>query len=285
MRLIDTHTHAWGENTAELPWIAADTPPGWEGPYTHRDLVADMDRVGVDESVVVSMPLYGRERGNEYLLRCLEAHPERLYGVGFMDFFGGDIRDRLRKIVAHPRMLGVRLYAAFEYATVPRTVDRRADWILDSDLEPFFAAAAELDTTLFVFPKAQQLRVVEAVVSAHPDVQFVIDHMAWIDETVSRGGTAWQSFKPLAESDNVFVKLSSLPRSSERGWPYEDLHPYVHDLVEWFGTDRLVLGSDYPWMDSWASYENCLDWIDTLDWLSSNDRSQLQYRTFDRSIA
>lgn len=244
MRLVDTHTHAWGENTAELPWITSDTPPKWDGPYTHRDMIEDMDRVGVDESVIVSMPLYGRERGNEYLMRSIEAHPDRIYGVGLMDYFGDGVRERLRQVTGHPRMIGVRLYVAFEYAMTPRTVDRRANWVLDNDLESLFAEAADLDTTLFVFPKAQQLNAVETVVSAHPGVQFVIDHMAWLDETVSRTGDAWQTFESLAEYDNVFVKVSSLPRSSEVGWPYEDLHPYVHDLVDWFGTHRLMLGSD-----------------------------------------
>jgi L-fuconolactonase len=41
MRLIDTHTHAWGRNTAELPWCAEVLPPEWTGAYTHEELVAD----------------------------------------------------------------------------------------------------------------------------------------------------------------------------------------------------------------------------------------------------
>lgn len=287
MRLVDTHTHAWGPDTDELPWLVEGTPPEWEGPYTHRDLVADMDRIGIDESVIVSMPMYGRERGNEYTMRSIEAHPDRFYGVGFMDLFGDAdaVRNRLRRVTGHPRMIGVRMYAALEYGPIPGDVNRHGDWFLDDDLEPLFDEAASLETTIYVFPKVQQLGMVEKLVSAHPDVQFVVDHMAWIDETVSHGDESWAAFESVAAHDNVLVKVSSVPRSATEPWPYEDVHPYLRDLVEWFGVDRLMVGSDYPWMDSWAPFEDCLNWIDAVEFLSRRDRAHLQYRTFDQQVS
>ena len=287
MRLVDTHTHAWGADTAELPWLIDDTPPEWEGAFTHRDLVAAMDRVGVDESVIVSMPMYGRERGNEYTMRSIEAHPDRFYGVGHMEYFGDpdDVAARLRQVTGHPRMLGVRLYAALEYGPIPGDVDRHGDWFLDDALDPLYAAAADLDTAIFVFPKVQQLGMVDDLVAAHPDVEFVVDHMAWIDETVDHGDASWAQFESVATNDNVRVKVSSVPRSARSPWPYEDLHPYLRDLLDWFGPERLLLGSDYPWMDNWASYEECLDWIDAVEFLSRRDRAYLRYRTFDEFAA
>ncbi|MFB6229375.1 MAG: hypothetical protein ABEH88_12630 [Halobacteriales archaeon] len=89
MRFIDTHTHTWGPNTAELPWPESVLPPGWEGPYTAHDLIEDMDAAGVEEAVVVTTPMYGRGvRANAYTMRSIEAYPDRLWGVGLMDFYG-----------------------------------------------------------------------------------------------------------------------------------------------------------------------------------------------------
>lgn len=283
MPLIDTHTHTWGEDTAELPWLEPVVPPRWEGPYTHVDLVADMDRIGIDASVIVTTPLYGRGvRANEYTMRSIEAHPERLYGVGLMDFFGDPdaVRAALRRVVGHDRMLGVRMHAALDYDD-PTTLTPHADWILDDRLAPFWDEAAALDTCVFIFPKSPQLSYVEQLADAHPDVTLVVDHMAWPDEETSPDEPPWTDFETLADHENVYAKVSSIPRSSSEEWPYRDLYPYVRNLLSWFGPERLMLGSDYPWMDDWASYEECLSWIDGVDFLSDRDRAYLTHRTFE----
>ena len=281
MTLIDAHTHAWGPDTDDLPWAAEVLPPGWSGAYTHGDLIADMDAAGVDEAVVVTTPLYGRDlNANDYTFRSIAEHPTRLWGVGIMDFFADDAADRLRDIVAHDRMLGVRMHAALGYDPIPTDVDRESEWIVDDRLDPVWTAVADIDTTVFVFPKAQQLDAVERVADAHPDVTLVVDHMGWPDETTAPDDSPWTEFRSLAAHDNVAVKVSSLPRSSDQGWPYRDLHPYVHNLVDWFGVDRLMLGSDYPWMDDWAAYDRCLSWLDECEGLSDLDQSYLRYRTF-----
>jgi L-fuconolactonase len=74
-----------------LYWVPEVLPPEWSRPYIPPDLVRDMDRTGVDEAVIVTTALYGRgERANEYSIRSIEAHPDRLYGVAIMDFFDED---------------------------------------------------------------------------------------------------------------------------------------------------------------------------------------------------
>lgn len=285
MRLIDSHTHTWGADTAELPWSETVLPPEWEGPYTAHDLVEDMDTAGVDEAVLVTTPLYGRGvRANEYTMRSIEAYPGRLWGVGLMDFYGDpdDVRTRLRRVVGHERMLGVRMHACLTYEAHPTELDRTADWILDDALAPVWAEAAELETAVFVFPKADQLSMIATLAERYPDVQLVVDHMAFPDGTTAPNESPWTDFEMVAEYENVAVKVSSLPRSSEEPWPYEDLWGYVRNLVEWFGPDRLLLGSDYPWMDHWAAYEECLSWIEEVSFLSARDCSFLAHRTFER---
>lgn len=286
MRFIDTHTHAWGADTAELPWGEDLLPPGWSGCYTGHDLITDMDSAGVDEAVIVTTPLYGRGvRANEYTMRAIEAYPKRLWGVGLIDFFPNNPKkagSALQRVVGHDRILGVRMHACLTYAEYPTQQNRTADWILDEALEPFWNQAASLDTTVFIFPKPEQLSMIETLADRYPRVQFVIDHMAYPDETTSPKKSPWTDFRMLSNHDNVFVKISSLPRSSSKDWPYKDLHGYVRNLIEWFGPERLMIGSDYPWMDDWASYESCLSWIEELSFMSAYEISCLTHRTFER---
>lgn len=286
MKFVDTHTHTWGPNNEELPWPVKLLPPGWEGAYTAQDLVTDMDAVSVNEAVMVTTPLYGRGvRANEYTMRAIEAYPDRLWGVGLMDFFREDpeqVRADLRRVVGHDRMLGVRMHACLEYEEHSSELDRTADWILDDALEPVWDEAAALDTSIFIFPKAEQLAMIAKLARRHPDVTIVVDHMAFPDETTDPEESPWTDFEALSAHENVAVKVSSLPRSSEEPWPYEDLWNYVRYLLEWFGPERLMLGSDYPWMNDWATYEKCLSWVEELPYLSVRDYSYMAHRTFRR---
>jgi len=243
-----------------------------------------MDRLGIDESVIVTTPLYGWDRRtNEYTMRSIEAHPDRLYGVGLLDFFGDEERVRrdLRRVTGHDRMLGVRMHAALEYEEFPTEVDRTGGWFASPELAPVWDELAGSDDALFVFPKADQLSTIAELAGAHPDVTVVIDHMGWPDERTDPDEAPWTDFEAVARQDNTYVKVSSLPRSAAEPWPYSDLHGYVRNLIEWFGPERLMLGSDYPWMDRWGSYEECLSWIEAVEFLSARDLAHLSYRTFE----
>lgn len=284
MTLVDSHVHAWGPDREEYPWQETILPPGWEGAYTYESLVADMDRANVDEAVVVTTPLYGRgPDANNYTLAAIDAHPNRLWGVGLIELFPDDPSDagaNVQRLASEDRILGVRMHAALEYAESPSDLNPSANWILNNRLNPVFDTAAEMDIAVFLFPKAQQLGMVKELAKRHLDTQFIVDHMVWPDETTAPDAAPWADFEAVATCDNVAVKVSSVPRSAEEPWPYADIHSYVINLVEWFGAERLMLGSDYPWMNNWATYEECLSWLDEVDQLSKRDRRYLRYQAF-----
>jgi len=284
MRLVDTHAHSWGSDTTDLPWHSANLPPGWSGPYPHTDLVADMDAADVDEAVLQPTTIYGRsDRANEYTLRAIEAHPDRLWGVGVMEYFQDEpnLRGAVRRVTGHERMLGIRFHAAFEYGETPGEMDRQADWIADDALDPLYGELATQDGAVFVLAKPEQYSTLATLAQTHPDVPFVLEHMGWPDEGTTASDEPWANIETLAAYENVYVKVSSVPRASGDAWPYETAGEYVRTLLSWFGPERLMLGSDYPWLDDWASYRECLSWTEAVEYLSARDLSWLSYRTFE----
>ena len=288
MRLVDTHTHAWGPDTAELPWHAPELPPGWSGPYTHDDLLKNMDDVGVDEALLLPTTIYGRdERANEYTIRALEAHPQRLWGIGVLEYFASEsvLRERTRRLLAHDRMLGIRFHACFEYGETPGEMDRSADWIAEDALDPLYDELGNHDASVFVLAKPEQYEMLDSLAAAYPDVQFVLEHMGWPDETTAPDEPPWTDIQRLATHDNVLVKVSAVAGIADDDWPYDDAAGYVTQLLSWFGPERLVLGSDYPWLDETATYEQAISWPEQADYLSARDLSYLSHRTFENRLA
>ncbi|WP_436924257.1 amidohydrolase family protein [Halosimplex amylolyticum] len=284
MRLVDTHTHAWGMDTDDLPWYSADLPPEWSGPYQHETLVSDMADADVDEGVLLPTSIYGRgERANEYTLRAVEAHPDRLWGVGVAEYDADEdtLRENVRRVTGHERMLGLRFHACFEYGPTPGDLDPTGDWVAAEGLDPLYDELAAQEAAAFVLAKPDQLSMLASLADRHPDVPFVVEHMGFPDEDTSPSESPWTDFAALAERDNAYVKVSSIPRTSGQPWPYENVESYVRPLLEWFGPERLLLGSDYPWLDDWATYRECLTWPEQADYLSARDLSYLSYRTFD----
>jgi L-fuconolactonase len=142
-------------------------------------------------------------------MRSIAAHPDRLYGVGLMDFFDSEatVRESVRRVVSPPRMLGVRLHAALEYEAIPTEVNRHSDWIRDDRLDPVLDELATQDASAFVFPTAPQLSMVAELAEKHPAVPFVVDHIGWPDEKTEPDAPPWADFEAVADRPNTYVKV------------------------------------------------------------------------------
>ena len=92
----------------------------------------------------------------------------------------------------------------------------------------------------------------------HPDLRVVIDHGA--KPEIGRGGREpWATHMAgLARDTRAWVKLSGLVTEDGPGWTVDRLRPYVDHLLECFGPDRLIFGSDWPVVTLRASYA---EWV------------------------
>jgi len=72
-------------------------------------------------------------------------------------------------------------------------------------------------------------------------------HMAKLPIS-SRAISRWaEELKAVAIYPNVHCKLSGLVTEADHlGWKLDDLRPYVECALEFFGSERLMFGSDYP---------------------------------------
>ena len=96
-----------------------------------------------------------------------------------------------------------------------------------------------------------------------PDVQFVLDH---IGKPSIRHGLRepwWSQMRELAALPNVVVKLSGVVTEADHAaWRPEQVTPYVAHVIETFGFDRVMYGSDWTVSNLTHRYPQ---WVDILD--------------------
>jgi len=286
--MIDTHTHAWGAASPDHPWTNGpilDLVDSFDvhTVYTAERLLADMDRHGVDEAVVVGYPIC--DWTDNWYTRRVAAEHDRLHGIVMLDPFADDAVERLDRCMETDGVLGFRLGAACPYDRMWETFDPSVTWLRESLGETaFWEAAVEHDATVQILCDHGQLDQALELVEAYPELTYLFDHFAHAGpETPTDEGT-FSRFADLAEHDSVAVKVSEIVHMSDSSFPYADMHDHVRWLLDTFGRERVVWGSDYPNVSDVASYAEACNWLKQVDSLSAADRSWLTGKSFRRHV-
>ena len=295
--VLDTHAHCWGPPSAEHPWTNSQIVGGSDEyasgdflsdftvdvVYTAEKLLADMDRLVVDEAVVVGYPICPWT-DNWYTVKVAQEH-DRLTGIVMIDQFAEDAVDTLREYMGMEGIIGFRLGAGCPYDQMWQKFDPTVTWLLDAiEEEEFWQTAGELDAPVHIWTLPPQLDQVVEFVETYPDLTYVIDHYSYIRGDVRPGEGAFEQFEALAEYDNVLVKVSGVVTLSDEGYPYRDKHDHVLWLLEQFGRERVAWGSDWPNESNDATYLETLTWLQHIDELSSRDLEWITERAYKHHL-
>lgn len=284
--VVDTHTHAWGPPSPEHPWTNGPLVENHvdtfsvDAVYTAEKLLADMDATGVEEAVVVGYPICDWT-DNWYTIEAVEGH-DRLTGIVMLDPFAEGADEALRNCMTTDGILGFRLGALCPYERMWETFDPEVDWLLDAIGETaFWDAARETDAVVQVLCLPEQHDQVLELVEAYPDLTFLLDHVSYADHEYDLTEIG---FADLAEHGSVAVKVSEVPHLSAEEFPYADVHGHLRWLLDAFGRERVIWGSDFPNVSDTAEYGQTLSWLDHVDGLSAGDHEWLTSRAFRRHV-
>ncbi len=282
--IIDSHTHTWGPPSPSHPWvnesIVRDVGEYSVGPIFENDaLLAAMDAIGVDEAVIVGYPICDW-RDNWYTISAARTH-DRLYGVVLIDPFAESAAEQLRAAMETDGVLGVRLGGLCPYDRMWETFDTGVEWLRAAIAETaFWEAVADTDALVQLLVHVDQLDQALELVERHPELTYLFDHFGYADPETSLTDGPFQQFGELAAFDSVGVKISEVVHQSADSYPYSDMHPHVGWLLDAFGRERVVWGSDYPNVSDETTYERTLTWLDHVETLSDTDRRWLTGRSF-----
>lgn len=288
--VVDTHTHAWGSPSDRHPWtnahLVANIAEYDVGTvYDERSLLTDMDQAGVDNAVVVGFPI-GAWTDNWYVLEAV-SRSERLSGVVLVDPFRDDAADRLYEYMAVEGILGFRLGAMSPYESMWNEFDPGATWLYDALEETaFWEVAVDTGALVELLVHESQLDQVAALVDRYPELTYVIDHFAYTSPDTAPTDGDFARLAELADYEGTVAKVSGIQHRSEEQFPYSDMHDHVVWLLDEFGRDQVVWGSDYPNVSDVSTYADSFEWLDHVDTLSDVDRTWISERAarglFDR---
>ncbi len=166
----------------------------------------------------------------------------------------GNVVEVLERYSANPLIKGVR-----------RIIQYESDPFFC--LKPGFVSGVRLLTrfnySFDICINHTQLPQTITLVSKCPDVKFILDHIAKPD-IKNRAIDSWRKdLAELAKFPNVFCKISGLVTEADiLNWTPSDLKPYVDHVLNSFGMDRLIFGSDWPVVTQAATFKQ---WIEVLD--------------------
>jgi L-fuconolactonase len=245
--MIDAHHHLWKLSRADYGWIGNGHNPAVAS--IERDyLVQEYRSLAAANGVIGSIAVQAAQTVAEsrWLLEQARASGGLIKGVvGWIDMAAADAPDVLRDLARDPLLRSIRPMLQ-EIADV--------EWVLQPKLLPALRAVMELDLSFDLLVRPPHLNAAFALLNRHPDLRAIVDHGGKPDIA----GGVWQPWaddiRRLARGTRAYCKLSGLVTEARPGWKPGDLRRYVEHLIECFGAERLVWGSDWPVMLLNANY-------------------------------
>jgi len=270
---VDAHHHLWDLTVRPQPWMVGDVYAPISRSFTLDEFAGLAAGAGIDASIVVQT--VGDRAETVELLEVADTSDLIAAVVGWVDLTAADVGEQLAWLAQCPG--GVHLRG------IRHQVHDEPDpsWLCRPDVQRGIAAIGAAGLVYELLVKPPHLQAAHATVGLLDEVRFVVDH-------AGKPPIARQEFEPwntgiraLARFENTYCKLSGLlTEAAWTTWTIGDLRPYVETVVEAFGVDRVMVGSDWPVCTLVTGYEAAIDVYDAaLPGLSASERAAIHAGT------
>ncbi|MCY9668663.1 amidohydrolase family protein [Paenibacillus alginolyticus] len=268
---IDAHQHYWKTERGDYGWLTPEQGILYVD-YMPEQLQDSLRRYQFERTIVVQAAPTLEE--TQFLLSLYDEYESIAGVVGWLDLDSPQFSEQYAKFRRYKGFVGFR----------PMLQDLPDSWILRPQVMQNMEQLVKDD-----FPLDLQLRprhhpyILEAFRS-FPTLRAVVDHAAK-PFIAGRILEPWKTeMAELAAFPNVMCKLSGLvTEADQQAWNWMDLAPYVHHVIEVFGTDRVMFGSDWPVCLATCSYDEV--YLALMNALPSNLTSEDHLAIFGGNAA
>lgn len=234
--IFDTHLHLVNRSRLSYPWLS--DAPALNRDWSYEAYEATALRIGITDVLHMEMDVAEAD---------IDA--ETAYVASLMQRPGSLIRGAIS--AARPEAPGFAAWLERADRSVVKGLRRVLHVVPDAvsqstlfrdNIARLGLAGLPYDIVML----ARQLPLAIELVDACPDTVFVLDHCGVPD---IEGGAfdGWAAYiTDLARRPNVILKLSGITAYTGGGWSLASLRPWVTHVLEQFGADRMVWGSDSP---------------------------------------
>lgn len=240
---IDAHQHFWKLDRGDYDWLTPELEPIYKD-FAPSDLKPLLDKEGIEGTIAVQAT--DTEAETEYLLSLAQTHVWILGVVGWVDMDSESAPDNIAKFAQNPKFVGVR-------PMIQGIEDD--DWMLRETLRPAIQALVEHNLCFDALVLPRHLPNLLRFLKTYPDLKVVVDHCAKPEICTSQFQPWADQIKAIADNSNALCKLSGLVTEANAGWTAEDVEPYANHILNSFGPNRVMFGSDWPVLNLAGSYE------------------------------
>ncbi len=271
MRIIDTHLHLIYQDRFSYPWLGG--APKLNRQWTAESYFAEAEALGIEQAIHMEVDV---------------AEPQMLAETEAM-------------LAIHPRVVAAIANGRPEHPDFPAYLDkldalggkvksvRRLLQFQPPELlqQPLFIENLKRlpahNMAFDICVKSHELAIAEALIPRAPNVQFILDHCG--NPKIAEG--EWDSWaEPMARIaafPNVVCKVSGILANVADGWTVAQLRPYIEHVIELFGWDRVVWGSDHPVVTQFADLTR---WVNATREIvasaSEEEQAKLLHRNAER---
>jgi predicted TIM-barrel fold metal-dependent hydrolase len=266
MAIIDSQVHAYEANTPKRPWHSV---PNWPPHVTGDEMVAAMDKVGVDGAIFISaFSMYRYDAS--YAVEVQKKHPGRFAIVKPVDPDDPNVADVIADWKKTPGTVGVRIMMTKEPGRDRSPTDPAFDRIARG------AAKHGFPVNILCW---DNLDAGMTLIDRHPDTRFILDHIGIMQpRTPPAPPQPWADLPKvldLAKRKNVMIKISGACTLSKEPYPFNDIWDPLARVFDAWGFERCLWGTDWTRAFAVVNYEQAVEPFRQTKRLSDSERAML----------
>ena len=265
MAIIDSQVHVYEANTPKRPWASV---PNWPPHVNGDEMVAAMDKVGVDGAIFISaFSMYQYDAS--YAVDVQRAHPGRFGLVKPVDPENPAVADVIAEWKKAPGAVGIRIMMVKERKNDPD----------HPGIDRILRAAVKHDFPVNILCWGN-LEAGTALFDRHPDTRFILDHLG-IMQPRTREALSPQPWADLpkvldlARRKNVVIKVSGACTLSRKPYPFPDIWDPLARVFDAWGLQRCLWGTDWTRAFAVVNYEQAVEPFRLTDRLSKDEKAML----------
>lgn len=283
--LIDAHHHLWDMDQFHYPWLSAFGQTRFFGqpdPIRKNYLVENFcqdhhNRVNKSVHIQVGISEHLRLDETKWLQTCHEQSNGKYpcKAVVEIDLTSNNVEQQILMHKKFPITQGVRHIigkSPEENKGLPKF--DQAKWLKGLQLLEKHHLSFDLQLT------EEQYQPVFNVLKQVPNLKVAICHLGSPWDQSEQGFSHWvKAMQQFATLDSCYIKISGFSMFNH-GFNHEKFMLYANTAITIFGSDRCMLGSNFPVDKLYMSYDQLLQrWRELIQSFGEISQQNLSYKT------